>query len=129
MDTDGKNIRIFCVVKDLKQDTKITWYHNEEPMKDDEKFQIYIDIASGYVSIYITPTKLKDLSGKFTCEFISANSTFDTKVHYEVSTNTAKDIITSWNETITNELREKIRKTEQKKAKKKIKSIQQSLKE
>ena len=40
MDTSCKNIRIFCVVKDLKEDTKITWYHDDQPLEDDEKYQV-----------------------------------------------------------------------------------------
>nr|CAB3264166.1 myomesin 1 [Phallusia mammillata] len=77
-------VRLFCVVTKLREDANIIWYHNNTEISiDNQQYKCFNDVDTGLVSLLISPITRDHAGGKFTCEFITPLSTFDTKVNFE----------------------------------------------
>ncbi|XP_076813734.1 uncharacterized protein LOC143460109 isoform X2 [Clavelina lepadiformis] len=77
-------LRLFCIAETLKDDAHIIWYINDTEVKaEGGKYKCFNDSESGLVSLVISPIKAELVKAKFTCEFITPLSTFDTKVNFE----------------------------------------------
>nr|XP_002121915.1 titin isoform X2 [Ciona intestinalis] len=112
-------LRLFCIVTKLRDDAHIIWYqNNKEIVVDNQKYKCFNDQSTGLVSLVITPIHEELERGKFTCEFITPLSTFDTKVNFEFENDEFSKILEKSAEMLQEEDEERrVRKEERQKKK------------